>query len=97
VPLVFTKNRFFAWPALIVALAGWLNLAPLRTKEGATGGGLQGVTFGLVALLTTYLPSLILLPDQAEGAARIAARAAEKSAQAAAQAAQAAFTQAAAA
>ena len=93
---MFTKNRIFAWPALIIALSGWLNLAPLRTKEGATGGGLQGVTFGLIALATTYLPSVILLPDQAEGAARLAARAAEKSAQVAAQAAQAAFTQAAA-
>ncbi|GJJ14696.1 hypothetical protein Clacol_008963 [Clathrus columnatus] len=56
--VMVTRNRYFAWPALIFALSGYINTRPLRTKEG--GQGLSGIAFALAAMLAAYLPYLIL-------------------------------------
>ncbi|KIM24841.1 hypothetical protein M408DRAFT_331514 [Serendipita vermifera MAFF 305830] len=53
-----TRNRQLAWPSVAVALAGWVNQHPLRTKEG--GSGIGPILFAFGALATSYLPMMVL-------------------------------------
>ncbi|CCA72125.1 hypothetical protein PIIN_06061 [Serendipita indica DSM 11827] len=55
---MLTRNRQLAWPALAIALSGWVNGHPLRTKEG--GAGVGPFLFALGALFSTYLPTMML-------------------------------------
>ncbi|KAH9968126.1 hypothetical protein BC827DRAFT_1122226 [Russula dissimulans] len=34
--IMVTRNRFLAWPSLLLGLSAWLNQHPLRTKEAGT-------------------------------------------------------------
>jgi hypothetical protein len=53
--IMVTRNRFLAWPSLLLGISAWVNQHPLRTKEGATPpiGNLMLAFFALVA---SYLP-----------------------------------------
>ncbi|CDZ96515.1 hypothetical protein [Phaffia rhodozyma] len=60
---MFTKNRYFAWPAFFLSSTAYLNATPLRATETSSGSSLQGLGFAIVGLLSVYLPTLVLLPD----------------------------------
>ncbi|KAG8751081.1 hypothetical protein FRC14_008149 [Serendipita sp. 396] len=57
---MLSRNRQFAWPAVAIALSGWVNSHPLRTKEG--GQGVGPLLFSLGSLATVYLPLMVLPP-----------------------------------
>ncbi|KAF8270036.1 hypothetical protein EI94DRAFT_1572498 [Lactarius quietus] len=61
--IMVTRNRYLAWPSLLLGASAWVNQHPLRTKEGGTPpiGNLMLAFFALVA---SYLP-LILKPGSA--------------------------------
>jgi len=60
--VMVTRNRYLAWPALLIALAGYVNTRPMRQKADG-GQGLSGIVFALAALFSSYLPYLFLPPD----------------------------------
>jgi hypothetical protein len=53
--IMVTRNRFLAWPSLLLGASAWINQHPIRTKEGGTPpiGNLMLAFFALVA---AYLP-----------------------------------------
>ncbi|KAF8511289.1 hypothetical protein JB92DRAFT_2935139 [Gautieria morchelliformis] len=58
--VMVTRNRYLAWPAILVAITGYVGSRPLRQKDG--GQGLSGVVFALAATVSAYLPMLFLPP-----------------------------------
>ncbi|KZT08192.1 uncharacterized protein LAESUDRAFT_80377 [Laetiporus sulphureus 93-53] len=63
--IMVTRNRFLAWPAVILSFNSMINQHPLRTKEG----GASPITSLLVAfsaLLTCYLPMVLIGPGKRE-------------------------------
>ncbi|KAF8583445.1 hypothetical protein K439DRAFT_1348499 [Ramaria rubella] len=60
--VMVTRNRYLAWPGILVAVAGYINGRPLRQKDG--GQGLSGILFAMAAMLSAYLPLLFLPPLQ---------------------------------
>ncbi|EJD51833.1 hypothetical protein AURDEDRAFT_158678 [Auricularia subglabra TFB-10046 SS5] len=59
--VMVTRNRYLAWPAVIVSLAGVVNQQPLRTKDG--GSAWNSFFFSLSALLVTYMPMFLIAPS----------------------------------
>ncbi|KIJ37054.1 hypothetical protein M422DRAFT_178471 [Sphaerobolus stellatus SS14] len=52
------RNRYFAWPALLVAVASYVSAKPMRQKDG--GSGFSGIVFAFAAMFSAYLPFLFL-------------------------------------
>ncbi|KAF8513558.1 hypothetical protein BU17DRAFT_53132 [Hysterangium stoloniferum] len=63
--VMVSRNRYLAWPALIVAIAGYVTSRPMRQKDG--GQGFSGIVFALAAMFTAYLPMFILPPIEHTG------------------------------
>ncbi|KZV96049.1 hypothetical protein EXIGLDRAFT_765733 [Exidia glandulosa HHB12029] len=59
--VMVTRNRYLAWPALLVTLVALVNQQPLRTKDG--GSALNSVLFAISGLIVTYLPQFIIPPS----------------------------------
>ncbi|CAE6371241.1 unnamed protein product [Rhizoctonia solani] len=57
---LLTRNPYGAWAAMFVAVSGFLNQHPLRTKDG--GQTWSSIIFALGALITIYMPRLIIQP-----------------------------------
>ncbi|ELU42813.1 hypothetical protein AG1IA_03157 [Rhizoctonia solani AG-1 IA] len=57
---LLTRNPYGAWTAMFVAISGFLNQQPLRTKDG--GQSWSSIIFALGALFTIYMPRLIIQP-----------------------------------
>ncbi|KAH8829143.1 hypothetical protein DL96DRAFT_1596831 [Flagelloscypha sp. PMI_526] len=53
--IMVTRNRFLAWPSLILGLNGYVNQHPMRAKDGASSALSNMVMVG-VALFASYLP-----------------------------------------
>jgi len=59
--VMLTRNRYLAWACLLLALYGHFNRQPMRTKDG--GSTLGAVLFAIVALIASYLASMVVPPD----------------------------------
>ncbi|KAL7284584.1 hypothetical protein ACG7TL_001877 [Trametes sanguinea] len=59
--IMVTRNRYLAWPALLLSINSVVNQHPLRTKEGGQGG-LSVIMMGIAALLASYLPLMLIGP-----------------------------------
>ncbi|KAI0672310.1 hypothetical protein C8Q78DRAFT_1077846 [Trametes maxima] len=59
--IMVTRNRFLAWPALLLSVNTVINKHPLRTKEGAQGD-VSVIMLGVAALIASYLPLILIGP-----------------------------------
>ncbi|CAE6429891.1 unnamed protein product [Rhizoctonia solani] len=57
---LLTRNPYGAWTAMFVAVSGFLNQHPLRTKDG--GQSWSSIIFAFGVLITIYMPRLIIQP-----------------------------------
>ncbi|CAE6477633.1 unnamed protein product [Rhizoctonia solani] len=57
---LLTRNPYGAWAAMFVAVSGFMNQHPLRTKDG--GQSWSSIIFAFGALVTIYMPRLIIQP-----------------------------------
>ncbi|CAE6431370.1 unnamed protein product [Rhizoctonia solani] len=57
---LLTRNMYGAWVAMFVAVSGFMNQHPLRTKDG--GQSWSSIIFAFGALVTIYMPRLIIQP-----------------------------------
>ncbi|CAE6490986.1 hypothetical protein RSOLAG22IIIB_07277 [Rhizoctonia solani] len=57
---LLTRNLYGAWTAMFVAVSGFMNQHPLRTKDG--GQSWSSIIFALGALVTIYMPRMIIQP-----------------------------------
>ncbi|KAF8607349.1 hypothetical protein BDV93DRAFT_520219 [Ceratobasidium sp. AG-I] len=57
---LLSRNPYGAWLAVVVALSGFMNQHPMRTKEG--GQTWSALIFALGALVTVYMPRLVIQP-----------------------------------
>ncbi|KAG8682492.1 hypothetical protein FRC08_014928 [Ceratobasidium sp. 394] len=57
---LLTRNVYGAWLALFVAVSGFMNQHPLRTKEG--GQTWSALVFSIGALFTVYMPRMVIQP-----------------------------------
>ncbi|KAH7931343.1 hypothetical protein BV22DRAFT_998542 [Leucogyrophana mollusca] len=66
--VLVTRNRYMAWPVLVLAIGGVTNAHPVRTKEG---GSTPWATLAMAAfaLIISHAP-LFTLTDPATGAMR---------------------------
>jgi len=53
--IMVTRNRFLAWPSLLLGLSAWVNQHPLRTKESGTPP-IGNLMLAVFALVVSYLP-----------------------------------------
>ncbi|GBE83436.1 hypothetical protein BKA93DRAFT_357189 [Sparassis latifolia] len=61
--IMVTRNRYIAWPALMMALNTYFNRHPLRAKEGSSSPlGALGMAGG--ALVSSYLPMFLIVPQR---------------------------------
>ncbi|RDX52603.1 hypothetical protein OH76DRAFT_1400399 [Lentinus brumalis] len=58
-----TRNRYLAWPALLLSVSSVINQHPLRTKEGGQSG-VSVLLLGVGALLASYLPLITITPQK---------------------------------
>ncbi|CCL99073.1 uncharacterized protein FIBRA_01085 [Fibroporia radiculosa] len=63
--IMITRNRFLAWPSLLLALNGLINQHPLRTKEGGNSP-ITTLIVAATALVTAYLPLIMIGPKKAQ-------------------------------
>ncbi|KAF9224798.1 hypothetical protein BS17DRAFT_751704 [Gyrodon lividus] len=66
--VMVTRNRYVAWPVVILAINGVLNQHPLRAKEGG-GSPWATLTMALFALVISHAP-LFTFTDPTTGAIR---------------------------
>ncbi|KAF8842818.1 hypothetical protein BDN67DRAFT_965230 [Paxillus ammoniavirescens] len=66
--VMVTRNRYLAWPVVILAINGVLNQHPLRAKEGG-GTPWATLTMALFALVISHA-SLFTFTDPTTGAIR---------------------------
>jgi len=59
--ILVTRNRYLAWPALMLSICGVVTQHPLRTREGAIGVW-SGVMLSISAVFAAYLPFFLLAP-----------------------------------
>ncbi|EJF61686.1 hypothetical protein BD309DRAFT_1082237 [Dichomitus squalens] len=62
--IMVTRNRYLAWPSLLLSINSVTNSHPLRVKEGAQTG-LSVIMLGIGALLASYLPLIMITPKPA--------------------------------
>jgi len=67
--VMISRNRYLAWPALLVAIAGYVSARPMRQKDG--GQGLSGILFALAAMFAAYLPLFFLPPLPPQSTAQV--------------------------
>ncbi|EPT02037.1 hypothetical protein FOMPIDRAFT_1119255 [Fomitopsis schrenkii] len=61
--IMVTRNRYLAWPALVLSFNTVINQHSLRTKDGGTSP-ITSVLVALSALVTAYLPLVTLGPQR---------------------------------
>lgn len=68
--IMVTRNRFLAWPSLLLGASAWINQHPLRTKEGGSPpiGNLMLAGF---ALVSAYLPLFLKTGSTAAAAKQV--------------------------
>ncbi|TFK75696.1 hypothetical protein BDN72DRAFT_451732 [Pluteus cervinus] len=57
--IMVSRNRFLAWPAIIVGVNGVINQHPMRSKEGA-GSAWSSLLLCISALFASYFPLLVV-------------------------------------
>ncbi|KAI0767427.1 hypothetical protein C8Q74DRAFT_1370216 [Fomes fomentarius] len=57
--IMVTRNRYLAWPALLLSINSVVNQHPLRTKEGGSGTA-SVIAIGVGALIASYLPLIMI-------------------------------------
>jgi len=57
--ILVTRNRYLAWPSLVMSINSVINQHPLRTKEGGSSP-LSTIVLGVCALLASYMPLLLI-------------------------------------
>ncbi|KAF9050243.1 hypothetical protein BJ165DRAFT_1342518 [Panaeolus papilionaceus] len=57
--ILVTRNRYLAWPAVLLGFNNWINAHPIRAKEGGSSG-LSNVALCLCALFASYLPVFVI-------------------------------------
>lgn len=65
--IMVTRNRYLAWPSLVLSINSWINQHSLRTKEGGQSATTT-VLLAATALLTSYLPLFMIGPKQRQTA-----------------------------
>ncbi|KAI0943161.1 hypothetical protein AcV7_002384 [Taiwanofungus camphoratus] len=63
--IMVTRNRFLAWPSLILSLNSVINQHPLRTKEGGNSPSVT-LMLAITGLITSYLPLIMLGPQKTQ-------------------------------
>ncbi|KAI0717910.1 hypothetical protein C8T65DRAFT_640353 [Cerioporus squamosus] len=66
--IMVTRNRYLAWPALLLSVNSVINQHPLRTKEGGQGT-VSVLLLGFAALFASYLPLITITPQKPTPAA----------------------------
>ncbi|KAH9921809.1 uncharacterized protein B0H18DRAFT_1020299 [Fomitopsis serialis] len=61
--IMVTRNRYLAWPALVLSFNSMINQHPLRTKDGGTSP-ITSVLVAFSALVTAYLPLVTVGPQR---------------------------------
>jgi len=61
--IMVSRNRYLAWPAILIAINGFINQHPLRTKEGSSSP-VGTLLMAVGALLSAYVPLVLLGPAQ---------------------------------
>ncbi|KAI0074604.1 hypothetical protein K474DRAFT_1665224 [Panus rudis PR-1116 ss-1] len=61
--IMVTRNRYLAWPSLLMSINSVINQHPLRTKEGGNSP-LSTLVLGVSALLASYLPLVMIQPQR---------------------------------
>jgi len=64
--IMVTRNRYLAWPALVLSFNSMINQHPLRTKDGGTSP-ITSVLVAFSALVTAYLPLVTVGPQRVTG------------------------------
>ncbi|KAL5514853.1 hypothetical protein ACEPAG_2169 [Sanghuangporus baumii] len=62
--VMVTRNRFLAWPALLLGISGFFNAHPLRSKE--SGPAWQSLISGISAIILSYLPMILIARPPAQ-------------------------------
>ncbi|KAJ7628559.1 hypothetical protein FB45DRAFT_918623 [Roridomyces roridus] len=57
--IMVTRNRYLAWPSLILGISSMINMHPLRAREGSTGS-FSSLILSIGALIASYLPMLMV-------------------------------------
>jgi len=61
--IMVTRNRFLAWPSLILSINAVINQHSLRTKEGGNSP-LSTLVLAVSALIASYLPLVLIGPNR---------------------------------
>ncbi|KAF7329820.1 hypothetical protein MKEN_00245400 [Mycena kentingensis (nom. inval.)] len=56
--IMVTRNRFLAWPSVVVGIASSINSHPMRAKEGTMA--LPNLALCVMALIASYLPLVMV-------------------------------------
>ncbi|KII91738.1 hypothetical protein PLICRDRAFT_173546 [Plicaturopsis crispa FD-325 SS-3] len=59
--IMVTRNRYLAWPNLLLAINGLINQHPLRTKESGNSPWLT-LALAVTGLFASYFPFFTLTP-----------------------------------
>ncbi|TCD64882.1 hypothetical protein EIP91_003458 [Steccherinum ochraceum] len=59
--IMVSRNRYLAWPALVLSINSAANQHPLRTKEGGNSP-LSTLVLAVCALLASYFPMFMVGP-----------------------------------
>ncbi|OJT10697.1 hypothetical protein TRAPUB_12790 [Trametes pubescens] len=59
--IMVTRNRYLAWPSLLLSINSVINQHPLRMKEGAQSS-ISVIMIGVAALIASYLPLILIGP-----------------------------------
>ncbi|RPD61678.1 hypothetical protein L226DRAFT_570279 [Lentinus tigrinus ALCF2SS1-7] len=61
--IMVTRNRYLAWPALLLSVNSVINQHPMRTKEGGQNN-ISVLMLGFAAIIASYLPLLMITPQK---------------------------------
>ncbi|KAI0827399.1 hypothetical protein BC628DRAFT_1318391 [Trametes gibbosa] len=61
--IMVTRNRYLAWPALLLSINSVINQHPLRSKEGGQSNA-SVIMLGFGALIASYLPLILIGPAE---------------------------------
>ncbi|KAF8902616.1 hypothetical protein CPB84DRAFT_851080 [Gymnopilus junonius] len=56
--IMVTRNRYLAWPAVLLGINNTINAHPMRSKEGGTGW--SNLALCLSALFASYIPMFVI-------------------------------------
>ncbi|KAI0795774.1 hypothetical protein C8Q75DRAFT_888947 [Abortiporus biennis] len=63
--IMVTRNRFLAWPSLVLSINSVINQHPLRTKEGGNSP-FSTLLLAVCALIASYLPLVLVNPSRTQ-------------------------------